>query len=137
VAAELGDGIFSIAIPQPDAPTFTPWRALLTFGTVFDEGEELTSPRVHNVLAPAAAVVFHATYERGGEAVDFLPGGAEWRKSIEGVPLAGTPQRIRDRLDELESAGVTEVAFQPGGHDLNRELRAFDSAAGLNEFEET
>jgi 5,10-methylenetetrahydromethanopterin reductase len=172
VVAELGDGIFSIAIPQLDAPTFTSWRALLTFGTVLDDGEELTSPRVHEVLAPAAAVVYHATYERGGEAVDFLPGGGEWRKSIEAVPLAtrhlalheghlvevterdrpfvsevmslaaemsltGTPERIRNRLEELESAGVTEVAFQPGGHELGRELRAFASAAGLDESGET
>jgi len=171
VAAELGDGIFSIAIPQPDAPTFTSWRALLTFGTVFDEGEELTSRRVHDVLAPAAAVVYHATYERGGEAVDVLPGGAEWRKSIEAVPVAtrhlalheghlvevserdgpfvgdllplvsgmsltGTPQMIRARLDELEAAGVTEIAFQPGGHDLGGELQAFASAAGLGQGDE-
>jgi len=43
VASEQGDGIFSIALPQPDAPTFTSWRAILTFGTVFDDGEDLAS----------------------------------------------------------------------------------------------
>jgi 5,10-methylenetetrahydromethanopterin reductase len=171
VAAELGDGIFSVAIPQPGASTFTPWRALLSFGTVFDEGEDLNSQRVRDVLGPAAVVVYHATYERGGEAVDLLPGGAEWRKSIEAVPIAtrhlalheghlvgvserdqpfvdgllslasemsltGTPREIPDRLDRLESAGVTEIAFQPGGDDLSRELRAFSCAAGLQGCEE-
>ena len=45
VAAELGDGVFSAAIPQPDAAKVADWRALLCFGTVLDAGEELTSPR--------------------------------------------------------------------------------------------
>src|SRR5258707_1500732 len=34
VAAELGDGAFSAALPQPDAAGVTDWRALLSFGTV-------------------------------------------------------------------------------------------------------
>ncbi len=46
VAAELGDGVFSAAVPQPDAVKAADWRALLSFGTVLDEGEELTSARV-------------------------------------------------------------------------------------------
>jgi NAD-dependent deacetylase len=37
VAAELGDGVFSAALPQPDAAGVTDWRALLSFGTVLDE----------------------------------------------------------------------------------------------------
>jgi len=45
VAAELGDGVFSAAVPQPDAVQVADWRALLAFGTVLDEGEQLTSAR--------------------------------------------------------------------------------------------
>lgn len=37
----------------------------------------------------------------------------------------------RGRLAELEQAGVTEVAYQPAGPDIPRELRAFAAAVGL------
>ena len=87
VAAELGDGVFSAAVPQPDAVNVAEWRALLSFGSVLDEGEELTSPRVVDALAPGAVVMYHAIYERGGAAaVDGLPGGRGWREAVEAHP---------------------------------------------------
>lgn len=86
VAAELGDGVFSGAVPQPDAAKVADWRALLCFGTVLDEGEELTSPRAIDAAGPAAVVFYHAMYERGGAAVDALPGGRSWREAIEAYP---------------------------------------------------
>ena len=87
VAAELGDGVFSAALPQPDAVGVVGWRALLSFGTVLDDGEDLTSPRVIDAAGPAAVVIYHATYERGGAAaVDPLPGGRAWRHAIEAYP---------------------------------------------------
>jgi 5,10-methylenetetrahydromethanopterin reductase len=87
VAAELGDGVFSAALPQPDAAGVADWRALLSFGTVLDEGEDLTSPRVIDAAGPAAVVLYHASYERGGAAaVDALPGGRPWREAIEAFP---------------------------------------------------
>ena len=87
VAAELGDGVFSAAVPQADAAKISDWRALLCFGTVLDEGEELTSPRALDAAGPAAAVLYHAMYERGGAAaVDALPGGQGWREAIEAYP---------------------------------------------------
>ena len=52
VAAELGDGVFSAAVPQPDAVKVTDWRALLCFGTVLDDGEDLTSPRAIDAAGP-------------------------------------------------------------------------------------
>jgi 5,10-methylenetetrahydromethanopterin reductase len=87
VAAELGDGVFSAAVPQPDAAHLSDWRALLCFGTVLDEDEDLTSPRAIDAAGPAAAVLYHAMYERGGAAtVDALPGGQRWREAIEAYP---------------------------------------------------
>jgi 5,10-methylenetetrahydromethanopterin reductase len=44
--------------------------------------------------------------------------------------LTGTPDEIRQRLEGLAAAGVTEVAFQPAGDDVERELRRFAEAAG-------
>jgi 5,10-methylenetetrahydromethanopterin reductase len=167
VAAELGDGVFSAALPQPAAVDVADWRALLAFGTVLDEGEDLTAPRVIDAAAPAAVVFYHATYERGGApAVDALPGGQGWREAIEAYPeserhlatheghlvkanprdepyvgdlipfassmaLTGAAKQIPDKIAGLAAFGVTEVVYQPAGSDIERELRAFGSAAGL------
>ncbi len=55
--------------------------------SVLDEGEELTSPRVVDAVAPGAVVMYHAMYERGGAAVvDALPGGSGWREAVEAYP---------------------------------------------------
>ncbi len=87
VAAELGDGVFSAAVPQPDAVKVTAWRALLCFGTVLDDGEDLTSPRAIDAAGPAAVVLYHAVYERAGAAaVDAFPGGQGWREAVEAFP---------------------------------------------------
>src|ERR1700720_2947303 len=66
VAAELGDGVFSAALPQPEAAGVTDWRGPLSFGTGLDEGEDLVSSRAIDAAGPAAVVLYHASYERGG-----------------------------------------------------------------------
>jgi 5,10-methylenetetrahydromethanopterin reductase len=168
VAAELGDGVFSAAVPQPDAVKTSDWRALLCFGTVLDEREDLTSPRVVDAAGPGAVVMYHAMYERGGAAaVDTLPGGQSWREAIEAHPaderhlaiheghlvkanpsdephvaglvplvssmaLTGRAEQIAEKIAELGVRGVTEIVYQPAGSDIERELKAFASAAGLN-----
>lgn len=167
VAAELGDGVFSAVIPQTDAVDVGPWRALLAFGTVLDDGENAASSRALAAAGPALAVAFHALYERGGaDAVDAFPGGRHWREAIEQVPpdtrhlaiheghlvspnthdllaleeaapmlgaltMTGSAADLRERLRGLADAGVTEIAYQPAGPDIDRELRAFASMAGL------
>jgi 5,10-methylenetetrahydromethanopterin reductase len=166
VAAELGDGVFSAAVPQPEAAKTSDWRALLCFGTVLDPGEDLTSPRAVDAVGPGAVVMYHAMYERGGAAVDGLPGGQGWREAIEAHPanerhlaiheghlvkanpsdephvadlvplvssmaLAGQAEEIAGKISELGSREVTEIVYQPAGSDIERELRAFASAAGL------
>jgi 5,10-methylenetetrahydromethanopterin reductase len=45
--------------------------------------------------------------------------------------MTGTPADIGARLRALTSAGITEVAYQPMGPDIPRELAAFAAAAGL------
>lgn len=167
VAAELGDGVFSAAVPQPDAAQISDWRALLCFGTVLEEGEDLTSPRAIDAAGPGAVVMYHAMYERGGAtAVDALPGGQGWREAIEAYPaderhlaihaghlvqanpsdephvaglvpmassmaLTGPAEEIAGKIAGLAALGVTEIVYQPAGSDIERELNAFASAAGL------
>jgi 5,10-methylenetetrahydromethanopterin reductase len=163
VAGDLGDGIFSAALPNPDAAGR--WHALLQFGTVLDDGEAPDSDRAVGAAGPAVAVALHGLYERGGPtAVDGLPGGPEWRAALEAVPaerrhlatheghlvelsdrdrtalaagtsslipaftLTGEAEDVRRRVEALAAIGVTEVAFQPGGPDTERELRAFAAA---------
>src|SRR6201991_1779121 len=167
VAAELADGVFSAAVPQPDAANVADWRALLAFGTVLDEGEDLTSARVIDAAGAGAGVFYHPSYERGGAAaVDAVPGGQRWREAIEACPederhlaiheghlvkanprdepyaadlipmasaggLTGSGEQVAARVGDLAAAGVTEVAYQPAGSDIQRELRAFASATGI------
>jgi 5,10-methylenetetrahydromethanopterin reductase len=166
VAAELGDGVFSGAMPQPDAAELTDWRALLCFGTVLGDGEDLMSPRVIDAAGPAAVVLYHAVYERGGAAVDSFPGGQGWREAVEAYPederhlaihaghlvranprdepfvadliplassmaLTGTAEQVAEKIAGLAEQGVTEIAYQPAGSNIARELEAFASAAGL------
>ena len=168
VAAELGEGVFSSSVSQPDGVNVADWRALLSFGTGLDAGEELMSARVVDALAPAAVVMYHAVYERGGAAaVDALPGGRGWREAVEDHPederhlaiheghlvkanprdepyvtdliplasaasLTGTAEQVSARVGELAAVGFTEVVYQPAGSDIERELRAFASATGVN-----
>jgi len=47
--------------------------------------------------------------------------------------MTGTRADIRERLRALTAAGITEVAYQPIGPDIPRELAAFAAAAGLTD----
>ena len=49
--------------------------------------------------------------------------------------MTGTRADIGTRLLALTSAGITEVAYQPMGPDIPRELTAFARAAGLADTE--
>jgi 5,10-methylenetetrahydromethanopterin reductase len=83
VARDHGDGVLALAEKPP--PGFA-WCVLARSGTVLEPGETLTSARVFDALGPAIALVYHATYESAGAAVDQLPGGRAWREAIERVP---------------------------------------------------
>jgi 5,10-methylenetetrahydromethanopterin reductase len=164
MADELGDGVFSARAPKvPDGRR----RVVLTFGTVLEDGEAFTRPRPVAAAAPALAAAYHGIYEaRGAQAVDALPGGAEWRAAVEAVEprrrhlavhgghlveasdhdqtflahaapllpkwtMTGTRDQVRTRLATLSSAGVHEIAYQPMGPDVGRELQAFAEAAEM------
>ncbi len=107
VARELGDGV--MAMVQP--PSGFAWCAVALSGSVLEPGETLTSPRVFAALEPAIALIYHATYEAAGPAVDQLPGGRAWREAAEQVPesmrhlhvheghCVAAPERERGLLD--------------------------------------
>jgi 5,10-methylenetetrahydromethanopterin reductase len=82
VARAHGDGVLALG----DPPAGFAWCAVARSGTVLEPGEMLTSARAFDALAPAIALVYHATYETAAAAVDQLPGGRAWREAIERVP---------------------------------------------------
>ncbi len=82
VAKELGDGVMTIMGGNPEFD----WCATLVFGTVLDAGETPTDARVIAAAGAALTVVYHGMYEGNPEAVDGLPGGAEWRARLEAIP---------------------------------------------------
>ena len=50
---------------------------------------------------------------------------------IKAFTFTGEAAALRARVGELAAKGVTEIAFQPKGPDIPRELRAFAAMAGL------
>lgn len=113
VARALGDGVFSTR-PEPGFA----WAAQLIFGTVLDANEDAGGERALAAAGHAAAVAYHAAYERGN--VEALPRGAEWRAVIERIPARGrhlavhenhlvAPSRIDREIlsgDTLQQLGV-------------------------------
>jgi 5,10-methylenetetrahydromethanopterin reductase len=157
-AAEVGDGVFLAGVPT-GADQFAN-AAVLTFGTVLDDGEPVDSPRVLAAAGHGAAVSLHAMYEWFPAALDGVPGGPAWKAMIDAMPertrhlslhedhlvgvnghdrpfigaelLAGAAfsrDQLRERLDAFAAGGATEVAYQPAGPDIPRELEVFASVA--------
>jgi 5,10-methylenetetrahydromethanopterin reductase len=160
VARRLADGLFVAFMP----PQGFDWTIKLLWGTVLETGEAPTSDRVVAAAGPAAAVSYHAIYERGGaEAVaQALPNGAAWAERIQAFPeserhlavhdghlirlseidretmprevipeltVTGTPDEVRAKLEAIADSGVTEIAYQPQGTDIARELETFMAVA--------
>ncbi len=153
VAEKLGDGVFSLfPIEGFD------WMVQLAFGTVLDDGEDAGSEHAIAAAGPAVSVLLHGSYEQGIpmnadwvaeiEKVDervrhlaihdrhlvavterdrpFVNGDL-----IRGFTFSGTRAEVAEKIEAAGAAGVTEIAFQPCGPDIPRELEAFAEAAGL------
>ena len=150
VAARLGDGIFSMTSTGCSSP-----RVSLVYGTVLEPDEALTSPRVVAAAGPAAAVVLHGSYDRGVrlfeswcEDMDRIPAPVRHLAVhaghlvevteldrpfvtpdlIASFTFTGSPGAVREQMMARRDDGVTEVAFQPAGPDVARELESFRRA---------
>jgi 5,10-methylenetetrahydromethanopterin reductase len=125
VAREFGDGVMTIGSGQPDFD----WCAVLAFGTVLDEGEPPSSARALEAAGPALTVVYHGMYEANPAAVDSLPGGPEWRATLEALPPSVRHLTVHEhhlvRVTERDAPlldGKTLAAFTWTGS--SRQLRA-------------
>jgi 5,10-methylenetetrahydromethanopterin reductase len=113
VAKAVGDGVFAAA--RPNAAVTTGWHALLQFGTVLKDGEDVRSERVVEAAGHGVAVVYHALYEQSGpDGVAGLPGGTTWLAGIEALPASGRHLATHDghlvRLSERDRAALQEGA---------------------------
>src|SRR5262249_58211046 len=84
VARELGDGVFTVT-PTPGFRR----SALLTFGTVLDDGESFDSPRVIAAAGAGAAMLFHRAHDLPGSpgpGLRDLPGGGAWAAATDAQP---------------------------------------------------
>ena len=153
VAHEVGDGAFSL-FPLDGFD----WMVQLAFGTVLDEGEDAGSERAIAAAGPAVAVLLHGSYEQGApldanwaagiETIDertrhlavhdrHLVSVTEHDRPyitgdlIRAFTYTGTRGEVAEKIATAGAAGVTEIAFQPAGPDIPRELQAFAEAAGL------
>jgi 5,10-methylenetetrahydromethanopterin reductase len=50
---------------------------------------------------------------------------------IQALTFSGTVKELRERLVDVERAGVTEVVYQPSGPDIERELVSFANMAAM------
>lgn len=143
VANRVGDGVFAGGLPN--ALAADRHQALLQFGTVLAENEDVRSPRVMEAAGHAVAVFFHSMYERGGpDAVASLPGGSTWLAAIEAVPPAerhlvtheGHLARLTavDEKAVLEGADLLTAATLTGSPaELRDKVAAFE-ASGVDEL---
>jgi 5,10-methylenetetrahydromethanopterin reductase len=143
VAERVGDGVFSAGVPNTAAAGRP--HALLQFGTVLDDGENVRSERVLAAAGHALAVVYHALYERSGaDAVRALPGGETWVQAIEGIPARErhlvTHEGHLARLTDIDREPVREGAdlipsltFTGTPAQLRERVAAYD-AQGVTEL---
>ena len=92
-------------------------------GAKWREAVERTPPNARHLAIHEAHLV--ALNDRDRLAIDDLA------PLVTSIGISGTAKEVRDKMKGLEDAGVTEIAYQPSGPDIPRELRAFmDAAAG-------
>ena len=116
IAREIADGV--ITIGGADGPLEgMDWVVQMVNGTVLDDGEDISTPRVTEALGPWGVLAYHGIWQVAGDAVDSLPLGAEWRAAIE----AARPE------------GERHLAVHEGHatHVTDRDRAAIDAAGDL------
>jgi 5,10-methylenetetrahydromethanopterin reductase len=157
VARALGDGVMCVREPQPGfawcaalafgtvmepGESFTTPRVRDALGpaiAVIYHGTYEASPAAVDNLPGGAA--WRAEVEKIPEDVRHLAVheghlvevSALDRRHIApelgALTLSGTEEQLRERLKQLEAAGLTEILYQPCGPDIPRELEAFAEMA--------
>jgi 5,10-methylenetetrahydromethanopterin reductase len=93
-------------------------------------GGQVWREAIEAVPADQRSLAIHEGHLTVGNEYDKLI-YAEGAEGIGKRTMSGTPEQIRERLAGLAAKGVSEVAYQPAGRDIERELRAFADAVGV------
>jgi 5,10-methylenetetrahydromethanopterin reductase len=99
-AREVADGVF-IAGAGPEAGF--DWEAMLFFGTVLRDGENVASPRVIEAAGHAAIVLYHYVAENDLPS-EIAPGLADWLQAYADVP----PDERHLAMHDLHLIGINE-----------------------------
>jgi 5,10-methylenetetrahydromethanopterin reductase len=142
LADELGCGVF-VTRPAPGQryeghPTVT----MLAFGTVLDDGETASSPRVMAAAGPGVSVYYHALLESGDTAVGGLPNGERFVELVDAAPEGERHLHIHaGHLTELNAIDrevlvpdILPMAAVFGSPQEVRERIAGYEAAGVTEI---
>jgi len=113
VAHEFGDGLF-VTLLAPDFAAEFSSVSMLMWGTVLDDGEETSTPRVKAAAGPGTALAWHGSYEFGGqEATAEVPGGKAWLDVVNREPAETRHLKVHVQhcvgLNEADEAGWAEV----------------------------
>ena len=79
ITREIADGWMGM---QPPETPFD-WAVRLVNGTVLEANESPTAERVLDAAGVWQVLTLHGAWTNAGAAVDALPGGADWRASVE------------------------------------------------------
>jgi len=122
VIAAAGAGaavVFHRAHDLPGSPG--PGLAELPGGAQWRAAIEAVAPRERHLHTHLG----HLTY------VNPIDRGVITGDVIRAYTFTGEATALRARMDQLASRGVTEIAYQPAGPDIPREMTAFARMAGL------
>jgi 5,10-methylenetetrahydromethanopterin reductase len=133
LAHEVADGLISLGAPATGFDTCL----VSANGTVLDDGEEVTSPRVSAAIAPLVALVYHFKYASDPESVRTLPNGEAWLASVNRVPEHLRHLSVHrghtidasnghDRLVDVSAA--KQMTFTGTRDELRSRLDAFEKA---------
>ncbi len=118
-ARDIGQGVFTTA---PSREPFD-WNAVLTFGTVLEDGEDPGSERALAAAGHAASVNLHGALEFG--ASGRMPGGAAWAAAYDDVPPAERHLALHEdhliAVNDRDAPFVTGELLAGSGLALNRE----------------
>ena len=82
LAKDIADGLICLGAPAAGFET-----CLVSInGTVLDDGEDVTSPRVKAAVQPIMALAYHFKYTNDPEGIGSLPNGKAWMASVREVP---------------------------------------------------
>jgi 5,10-methylenetetrahydromethanopterin reductase len=152
-------GIITVPMHGDTNVTYKGPSQVMFYCTILEDGETLESPRVVEAAGPGAALALHlgqqgplagtpeaAGYEAAIAEFDesrrhlernrghLLEPNAIDRRFLNPTVISrgtatGTAAEVGGILGYLESTGAAGVLYQPGGPDIERELRAFYAAA--------